>query len=190
MSQVEQARWFADEVKLHEPILRAYLRKRFPSLPDHDDIVQEVYIRILRAESKGNLTSCARAFLFTIARNIAIDLLRRRQRNPAEAIPDSEALPLLEEAPGVVESLERRQRREMLLEAMATLPARCREVVALRHLEGLSYKEIAERLGISTETVKAHLAKGLHDCTNYFQKRGQLKTSLPPAAAASNQACA
>ncbi len=177
MYSTEQDRWFAEEIGLHEPILRAYLQKRFSTLPDHDDIVQEAYIRILRAESKGPLTSCVRAFLFTVARNVAIDLVRRRQRRPSEVISEVEALPALEAAPGIVETLEHQQRLEMLRESMATLPPRCREVIVLRHLDGFSYKQIAEHLGISTETVKIHLAKGLRDCTDYFRKRGQLAAS-------------
>ena len=50
-SSPEQARWFAEQVKPHEPLLRGYLQKRFPSLPDHDDVVQEAYARLLRADS-------------------------------------------------------------------------------------------------------------------------------------------
>src|SRR3954464_7138882 len=154
----DQARWFA-EVKLHEPILRGYLRKRFPSLPDHDDIVQEAYSRLLRAEDQGRLTS-AKAFLFTVARNVAIDLLRRRPKVEHEPISDLHALPVLEEAPSAEESFERQQRRENLIEAIASLPDRCREVLMLRHLDGLPYKEIAVRLGISPNTVKVHVVKG------------------------------
>ncbi len=44
-----ESKWFAEDVKPYEPALRAYLLKRFPSLPDHDDVVQETYTRLLRA---------------------------------------------------------------------------------------------------------------------------------------------
>ena len=44
----------------------------------------------------------------------------------------------------------------------------------LRHLDGLAYKEIAERLGISPETVKVHMIKGVKDCTRFFRQRGLL----------------
>ena len=170
----DQARWFAEEVKLHEPILRGYLQKRFPSLPDHDDIVQETYSRLLRTRDKGRLTS-TKAFLFTVARNVAIDLLRRRPKVEHEPISDLHALPVLEEAPSAEESLERQQRRENLIEAIASLPDRCREVLMLRHLDGLPYKEIAVRLGISPNTVKVHMAKGVRDLISYFRTRGFLE---------------
>ncbi len=176
----DQARWFAEEVKLHEPILRGYLQKRFPSLPDHDDIVQEAYSRLLRAEGKGHLTS-AKAFLFTVARNVAIDLLRRRHKAEHEPISDIESMPVLEEAPSVEEALEREQRRKNLIEAIASLPDRCREVLMLRHLDGLPYKEIAVRLEISPNTVKVHMAKGMRDLIAYFRARGLLEVAFDSA---------
>ena len=53
MSTAEKARWFSEHVHPHEPALRAYLSKRFPALPDHDDLVQETYARILRVDDPG-----------------------------------------------------------------------------------------------------------------------------------------
>lgn len=53
MPPTEQARWFAEEVYPHEPALRAYLQARFPTLGDHDDLVQETYTRLLRAQANG-----------------------------------------------------------------------------------------------------------------------------------------
>ena len=173
MSTLEQARWFSEQVQPHEPALRAYLSKRFPALPDHDDLVQETYVRTLRAHEGGRVP-CARAFLFTTARNAAIDLFRRRRGHAHEELSEFSALPLLDEAPGLAEAAEREQRLEVLLEAILALPERCRQVMMLRHLDGLAYKEIAERLGISPETVKVHMIKGVKDCTRFFRQRGLL----------------
>lgn len=172
-SSAQLARWFSEEVKPCEPSLRAYLQKRFPSLPDHDDLVQETYTRLLRARASGRLTY-AKAFLFTVARNVAIDLFRRRQARPHEPLSDFVEMPALEEAPGIEATLDRQQRLEVLIEAVAALPDRCRQVMMLRHLDGLAYKEIAERLGISPETVKVHMIKGVRDCTAFFRQRGML----------------
>ena len=176
MSTLEQARWFSEQVQPHEPALRAYLSKRFPALPDHDDLVQETYVRTLRAHEGGRVP-CARAFLFTTARNAAIDLFRRRRGHAHEELSEFSALPLLDEAPGLAEAAEREQRLEVLLEAILALPERCRQVMMLRHLDGLAYKEIAARLGISPETVKVHMIKGVKDCTRFFRQRGLLGTT-------------
>lgn len=170
------ARWFAEEVQPHEPALRAYLRARFPAVGDHDDLVQETYARLLRAREQGRLTY-AKAFLFTAARNVAIDVFRRRQTTLLEPLPASEEMPLLTEVDGTVEALERQQRLHGLLEAIDALPERCRQVIMLRHLDGLPYKEIAVRLGISPETVKVHMVRGVRSCTEHFRARGLLDDS-------------
>lgn len=175
------AQWFSREVKPFEPALRAYLSRRFPSLPDHDDLVQETYTRLLHAREAGRLTY-AKAFLFTAARNVAIDMFRRRRTVAHEPLAEGAELPVLEEAPDVVTALEWRQRNELLVAAVASLPARCRQVMMLRHLEGLSYKEIAARLGLSPETVKVHILKGVRDCTAFFRRHGLLETTVPAEA--------
>lgn len=174
MSSVERIRWFSEHVHPHEPALRAYLSKRFPSLPDHDDLVQETYARLLRVDDPSRLAH-PKAFLFTTARNAAIDLFRRRDVHPHEPLAENEgliALPLLDAPLSVEETLERRQRREALTEALRALPERCREVMLLRYLDGCSGKEIAARLGISLGTVKGHLLKGVRDCARFFAARG------------------
>ncbi|MBC7366583.1 MAG: RNA polymerase sigma factor [Undibacterium sp.] len=173
MPPTDQARWFSAHVQPCEPALRAYLQKRFPALPDHDDLLQETYVRTLRAYEGGRVTH-ARAFLFTTARNAAIDLFRRRRAQIHEEISETTALMIIDENPGLAESQEREQRLDLLLEAILALPERCRQVMMLRHLDGLAYKEIAVRLGISPETVKVHMIKGVKDCTRFFHQRGLL----------------
>jgi RNA polymerase sigma-70 factor (ECF subfamily) len=178
MSPVEELHWFNTEVKPCEPALRAYLQKRFAGLDDHDDLVQEAYVRLLNIRRKGRLVS-AKAFLFTIARNLAIDMFRRRQRaashEPISELADVPALDVVGDGafPG-----ESQQRLEVLLEAVLSLPERCREVMVLRHLDGLSYKEIADRLEISPNTVRVHLVKGVSSCTAFFRKKGLFEHDL------------
>lgn len=180
MTETDQARWFSAHVQPNEPALRAYLQKRFPALPDHDDLLQETYVRTLRAYEGGRVTH-ARAFLFTTARNAAIDLIRRRRGQNHDHLSEISALPVLDESPGIPEALEREHRLDVLLEAILALPERCRQVMMLRHLDGLAYKEIAVRLGISPETVKVHMIKGVKDCTRFFHQRGLLGVETPAA---------
>lgn len=177
MSSAELARWFSEHVHPHEAALRAYLLKRFPSLPDHDDLVQETYTRLLRIDDPNRLAH-PKAFLFTTARNAAIDVFRRRGSRPEESIDEIIELPLLDPQAGVIETMERRQRREMLTEALHALPERCREVMLLRYLDGCSGNEIAERLGISLGTVKCHLLKGVRDCARFFEARGLVDAKI------------
>ena len=179
MSSAEYIRWFNEQVHPHESALRAFLSKRFPSLPDHDDLVQETYIRLMRVEDPRRLIY-PKAFLFTSARNAAIDLIRRRSVHPHDSLSvdnDLIELPLLNVQPTTQETLELRQLREILTEALQSLPERCREVMMLRYLDGCSGKEIATRLGISLGTVKGHLLKGVRDCVRFFEVRGLVATA-------------
>ena len=174
----EQSRWFALEVQPHEPALRAYLRSRFPFLQDFDDVIQETYTRLLREKDAGRIQH-PRAFMFTAARNVALDLFRRRRTSGADAIPHSLPPDVVEERPNAAEALSQRQELEILAEAVRTLPDRCRQVIMLRYLKGHSYKEIAALLDVSTETVKTHMAKGVRRCADYFEARGLLPPHSP-----------
>ena len=175
MSPPEELQWFAEHVQPHEPAVRAYLASRFPSLREQDDVVQESYSRVLRALSKGGVIRHARAFFFSTAHNVAVDLFRRRARHEHVEMTELHELPVLEEAPGVGDLLDERQRQETLAEALASLPERCREVVQLRFQEDLSYKEIAGRLGVTTDTVKVQLGRGVRRCAKFFASRDLLQ---------------
>ena len=180
MPPSEQARWFTEEVQPHEPALRAYLQARFPTLEEHDDIVQETYTRLFRAQVSGGVRY-PKAFLFTAARNVAFDLFRRRGTKPTEAVTDLVELTVLEDRPGVGEQLDQSYELEVLADAVRALPDRCRQVIMLRYLDGLAYKEIAGQLGISAETVKVHMAKGMRRCAAFFAERGLLEIAPPTA---------
>lgn len=165
------SRWFAEEVQPHESSLRSYLRQLFPSLPDIDDLVQESYARLIRARETGRV-AYARAFLFTTARNAALDLFRRRRVVRIEGVADMNALPVVEDRPDVAEAMCRQQELTLLAAAVRTLPERCRQVLTLRLMYAMSHKAIAAELRISEHTVKAQLAKGMRRCADYLAERG------------------
>jgi len=178
LQETEQSRWFSMEVQPHEPALRAYLQARFPMLRDADDIIQETYTRLLRERDAGRIRH-ARALMFTVARNAALDFFRRRRTVQIEAITHSNVASVIEEAPHAAEAISQQQELEILAEAVQTLPHRCRQVIMLRYLKGHSYKEIAVTLGISAETVKTHMARGVKLCADYFAARGLLQERNP-----------
>ena len=173
----ENTRWFAEEVLPHETSLRSYLRSVFPSLPDIDDLVQESYARLIRAREAGRV-SYAKAFLFTTARNAALDFFRRRKVVSIDGVADLEELSVIEDRPDASEAVNRQQELELLSEAVRGLPDRCRQVLTLRLLYAFSHKQIAAELGIAELTVKAQLAKGMRRCADYFAERG-LMTARP-----------
>lgn len=175
---LEDSRWFAEEVQPYEPALRAYLQGRFPALKDQDDIVQDAYARLLRARAAGTIRH-PKALLFTTARNIALDFFRRKRPTSMEDITHFDESAVLLDRPDLVERVSRDQELDILAEAVRALPDRCRQVIMLRYLDGLAYKEIAVQLDISSETVKAQLAKGMRRCAEYFRERGLLSSAAP-----------
>lgn len=166
----DQARWFAAEVQPHEAALRAWLGGRFASLADHDDLVQESFLRVLQAHAKAPVAN-TKAFLFSTARNLALNHLRHRRHSHPEGMGEVDASGVLDEAQGVPESVARSQDIELLHEALQSLPERCREVFMLRRLHGLSQKEIAARLGIAEKTVENQSVLALRKCVEFFRRR-------------------
>jgi RNA polymerase sigma factor (sigma-70 family) len=167
---LSSAQWFAAEVAPHGPALRAYLHGLVnPS--EVDDLVQETYVRLLRAYERGPVQH-PRGLLFATARNAAHDLFRRRAT--ANTIPVTEFITsrVLDHAPNAAEVASRRQETNLLAMAIEELPPRCREILVLRKFENLSHREIAEKLGISVNTVEVQLSKALHRCQEFFARYG------------------
>ena len=167
----EQARWFAEAVQPHESDLRLYLRRQFPGITDVDDMVQESFMRLLRARENGHV-ACVRAYLFTIARNVALALARRPKIYDDKAITDQAATRIVQFDADVVEQVSTRQEVALLLNAIDALPGRCREVFILRKLQGVPQKEIAQHMGISEQTVQVQVARGAKKCADYLRSKG------------------
>jgi len=167
----DQARWFADEVHAHDGQLRAYLRGTYPSVRDVDDLVQESYLRTWKARLAHPIAS-TKSFLFQVARNLAIDRLRKKMSAPTERWVDLDALTVLEESADAAAALSRQEKIDLLIAALAALPHRTREIVFLRKFQNLPQKEVAARFRISERTVESQLAKGMKGCADYLRKRG------------------
>src|ERR1043165_700673 len=89
-------RWFTENVLPHDAALRGWVRARFPSVTDPDDLVQEAYSRVIRAHAHGPIES-VKAFLFATARNLALDQIRRRKVVGIDPIAEIAELSVLEE---------------------------------------------------------------------------------------------
>lgn len=133
---------------------------------DAQDVVQEAYLRALKS-FHGFHGSDGRAWLLTIVRNTAYTWLRKN-RGVEIANFDEEIHSLACEEANPAAMLEQTEDAEALRQAMEDLAVEFREILVLRHLEGLSYKEIAEIAQIPPGTVMSRLARA----------RAQFKQSL------------
>ncbi len=152
--------WFVREVLPLEPILMTYLRHHWPDKAEIEDFRQEVYARVHEA-AKKQIPDAAKPFVFAVARNLLINQMRRQNVVPIEAVADLEALGIAVDAPAPDRNIIARDELRRLQTAIDRLPPRCREVVILGRLEGLTGREIAARLNIGTATVSEHLENGL-----------------------------
>jgi len=165
------AQWFAEEVHPHEASLRTYLRGSFPGMRDVDDVVQESFLRIWRARAIEPVRS-ARAFLFRVARNVALDWIRRDRASPVTTVRDWEGLSVLDHDSDPARAVDERAKLLALVEAIEALPPRCREVVILRKLQQIPQREVARQLGLAEKTVEAQVARGLARCEEFLLQRG------------------
>ena len=125
---------------------------------DAEDVVQEAFLRALRFFG-GFHGGNARAWLLAIVRNTCYDWLRRNRPSEVAASVDEELHGAVDPSPTPEDLVMEQADRLRLREALEALPLAWREVLILRELEGLSYKEIADVAGIKIGTVMSRLAR-------------------------------
>lgn len=173
--------WFKREILVHEAMLMRYLGRVWPRKHEVPDLRQEAYARVYVAARTARPTS-PRAFLFTTAHHLMADRVRHERVVSIEAVGDIEALNVLHDEISTEQHVSAREELKRLAAAMDRLPPRCREVIWLRRVEGLSQKETAERLGISVKAIEQHVSKGGRLLAQYML--GEEKTAPDPKAAA------
>ena len=125
---------------------------------DAQDVVQEAYLRAFKSFG-GFHGSNGRAWLLTIVRNTSYTLLKKNHAVDLTTTFDEEIHGFGRESVSPATILEHAEDAELVKEAMDELPAEFREILALRHQEGLSYKEIADIAQIPLGTVMSRLAR-------------------------------
>lgn len=120
-----------------------------------EDAAQEAFIQAWLRLSSYKEKASFRSWLYRIAVNTAIDMLRKEKRILPNTIED---LNLSDSRPGPEAMLASSERTELIREAVLTLPNASRAVLVLREYEGLSYQEIAESLEIPMGTVMSRLS--------------------------------
>lgn len=158
--------------------IKRYLTRFLSSQQDIEDVAQEAYLRAYSAEKRGDINH-PKAFLFRIAKNVALTELTRKSRQITDYLDESSPAPLAEAGASADDELEASQSLGLYCEAVAALPERCRQVFLLRKVHGLKHREIAERLSLSVSAVEKHLRRGALECRDYMRKRDRARESAP-----------
>jgi RNA polymerase sigma factor (sigma-70 family) len=159
--------WFVREILTCEEALVHYLQHCWPHRDELHDLRQEIYVRVYEAASRAR-PALPKSFLFTTARNLMTDRLRRGQVVSIESVSDFAQLDGLIDDICPERRFSGRQALKRLSDAIDLLPDRIREVVWLRRVEEMPQKLVAQRLGISEKTVEKWLANGVRLLTDYF----------------------
>jgi RNA polymerase sigma factor (sigma-70 family) len=139
--------------------LRRYLTRLLGNTSEAQDIAHDAYLRVYPSVDDPSVQQ-PEAVLYTTARRLAINRLKRRSISPISTETgglDTAA----STTPGVAQQVMARQELRLLEEAIAQLPEGCRNVLLLRKVELLSHREISERLGIAISTVEKQHVRAL-----------------------------
>ena len=160
MSAPDLQAWFVREVLPLEAQLTQFLRHNWRNRSDIADLLQEIYLRVFDAAQRERPEN-TRAFVFATAQNLIIDRVRREKIVPIEAVAEMDQLLVPADDPSPDHAVIARDELRRVQGALDHLPARCREALVMKQVNGLSRREIAHRMGISEKTVKWYLADGL-----------------------------
>lgn len=175
---------FEEQVRRNVDLLYRFVLRRAASVEDAADLTQETLLQACRSARSFRGESSFRTWLCGIAQNVCRGHYRRLSRRPpllAADAGDEEREALMElpdRGPSVESFLEERAERDALRAAIDALPPLQREVILLKDVEGMSYLEISEVLGVPIGTVRSRI----HNATALLMSRVRAATDAPPEA--------
>jgi RNA polymerase sigma-70 factor (ECF subfamily) len=159
-SRREIVAWVGSNIVPHEADLRARLRRMAVPEEEISDIVQDAYLKISNLASVTHILN-GRGYFFSTARNMLLDRIRRERIVRIDSMTEMESLTLVDEDPGPERRVSARLELERVRRLIDALPDRCRQIFELRRIQGVSQREISQRLGVPEHTVEAQARRGL-----------------------------
>ncbi len=151
-----------------------FFQSRVGCVATAEDFAHETYLRAVQSEPKLPLLNPS-AYLFRIARNLLMDHFRKQQSQQVDTGCEEAILQLQDTASSPEKRIQHQQELTQLHQAIERLPQRCREVFVLARVEGLSYVQIGEQLGISQKTAFTHMTRALALLKLDMDKKQQTK---------------
>jgi RNA polymerase sigma-70 factor (ECF subfamily) len=131
-----------------------------------EDMMQVCYVRVWEKMENWQDTDKLLPLIKTIAKNLLLNEIRQKARLPLEWLPEAERIEAIALETDIRHTRQTLQRIDKAIDA---LPDQCRKVYLLHREEKLSYQEIAEKLSISTQTVKNHMSRAIQLLKNELQ---------------------
>jgi RNA polymerase sigma factor (sigma-70 family) len=175
--------WFKREILVHEGILMRFLARVWRRRNELADIRQEAYARVYEAAQKAR-PRAPKAFLFTTARNLMVDRIRRERIVSIQAGGENDYLNVLIDEISPEQRVGANQELVRLARAFDRLPSKCREVVWLRRVKELSQREVADRMGLAEKTIEKHLRQGARLLAQYMHSHSLMPRPLGSEAGA------
>ncbi len=150
--------------------LKRFIARFLGNRQDIEDVSQEAFLRAFSAERDRKIDR-PKSYLYRIAKHVALSKLTHKSRKITDYIEEIDSSEVLNKATSAEDELVARQSLGIHCEAVAGLPRQCRRVYLMRKTYGMSHREIADRLGISTSTVEKHLIKGVKQCDEYIRDK-------------------
>jgi RNA polymerase sigma-70 factor, ECF subfamily len=164
----EEPNAFEELVEKYQHRLVAVLHHLVGNAEEAEDLAQEVFLRVYRARLKYRARAKFSTWLFTIANNLALNVLRSRQRKPAIPLNLRDSGPLgprpqeqmvVAKGPEPGQHLQQQELAGIIRQALETLNERQRVAVVLNKFEDMNYADIAEVMGLTTKAVKSLLSR-------------------------------
>ena len=170
--------WFISHILPLEGLIHSFLRRHGHDDSEIPDLRQEAYTRIYEAARRG-LPAQAKPFVMTTVRNLLIDRIRRSRIVSIEAMADVEQVVAQADEVTPERHLGARDELRRLQLGLQKLPTKCRQIVELRKIYGLTQREVATRLGITEDTVERQTLLGMRALAD-FMLGGTGKIQRPP----------
>ena len=164
-----------------EELLRQYEKKVYTlcfrmcgNSEDAEEAAQDTFLALWRGIDRFRQESSLSTWIYRLASNACIDLLRRRKKQGSSLSLDDEELFLdaVDPVPRPQDAVEHREAQKLLQEGLSALPEEYRKVLILREIEGLSYTEIAESASLELGTVKSRISRGRVLLRNFLSGSG------------------
>lgn len=148
----------ANVLPLKDKLFR-YARKLLQDYEEAEDLLQDVFVKLWVNREELSRKSSVEAFAMTVTKNLCIDRFRSKQYQTSNTGIDASEIDIHDRGITPDKRAEQMEAADLVKEVMKSLPENLRQIVQFRDIEGLSYQEIADVMGMNINTLKVNLSR-------------------------------